>query len=201
VLALINGSSAIALSRDPLLGWEPTIRNVKYPRDYFVPHFGEDHEISNTKENLNLAEDMLKHKWNPVLTPPPPPPTNYFVPQFGRDSDIVDTLASVRGEETRQSHDWDPVAKMAAAQDPPPRNYFVPDFGVDKDINDSTKSLSLMEKKMGTWNFPPPGAHPNGGPDHPINYVVPNFGEDQDIIGTKASVAQQEALHGKWVPE
>jgi hypothetical protein len=167
VLALINGTSAIALSRDPLLGWEPTIRNVKYPRDYFVPHFGEDHEISNTKENLNLAEDMLKHKWTIDGKPAPPPPRDYPVPNFGRDRDIVDTLASVHGEEARQGHVWDPTLKMAAAQDPPPRNYFVPNFGVDHDINDSTKSLSLMEKKMGSWNWPPPGKHVNGGPDHP----------------------------------
>jgi len=90
---------------------------------------------------------------------------------------------------------------MKAAADPPPRNYFVPNFGVDHDISDTHNSLSLMENKMGHWNWPPPGAHPNGGPDHPQDYFVPHFGEDQDVINTKASIKQQESIHGAWKPE
>jgi len=61
------------------------------PRNYFVPHFGEDKEITYTKKNIAQAEAQLGH----ILDTSPPkddPPRNYFVPNWGYDQDIVDSV-------------------------------------------------------------------------------------------------------------
>jgi hypothetical protein len=54
------------------------------PRNYFVPHFGEDEDILATKKHTAAAEKALGHV---MSTDPPPadPPRNYFVPHFGED--------------------------------------------------------------------------------------------------------------------
>ena len=32
------------------------------PRDYFVPNFGKDPDMTGTMNSLNIAQDQLKHK-------------------------------------------------------------------------------------------------------------------------------------------
>jgi hypothetical protein len=60
------------------------------PRNYFVPHFGEDEDVMATKKNEKLAAAQLHHVWVPK-DPPTPPPMDYFVPNFGVDHDIITT--------------------------------------------------------------------------------------------------------------
>ena len=36
-----------------------------YKTGYFVPNFGEDHDIANIKEATSAAEEKVDHKWNP----------------------------------------------------------------------------------------------------------------------------------------
>jgi hypothetical protein len=56
VAALLSGASAVQIKREPLLTWAPTPKASGYPKDYFVPHFGEDNEIEYTKKNIADAE-------------------------------------------------------------------------------------------------------------------------------------------------
>ena len=59
-------------------------------RDYFVPNFGEDAEITSTKKNIAAAEKALGHVYD-TSGPADPPPRNYFVPHFGEDHEITTT--------------------------------------------------------------------------------------------------------------
>lgn len=63
------------------------------PRNYFVPHFGEDHDIVDTKKHARMAEEQLNHIWDPQ-DDPAPPPRDYFVPNFGSDWDVRNSINS-----------------------------------------------------------------------------------------------------------
>lgn len=63
---------------------------VAPPRDYFVPNFGADHDISMT--GLNLAESEEQHGHKLVAEEPAKEiPRNYFIPNFGKDKEIIAT--------------------------------------------------------------------------------------------------------------
>ena len=68
--------------------------------NYFVPHFGKDHEMLNSMDSIKLAESQLGHFWNPKDAPAPPP-RNYFVPHFGIDSDIRTSLKNLNDNEAK----------------------------------------------------------------------------------------------------
>lgn len=87
VAMLLAGANAVQLKRDPLLTWAPTTPASGHPTDYFVPHFGEDHEIKSTKKNVADAEARFGHVLD-TSGPPDDPPRNYFVPHFGEDNEI-----------------------------------------------------------------------------------------------------------------
>merc|ERR1719375_1966720 len=95
VAALLSGVSAVEIKREPLLTWAPSAKAGGYPKDYFVPHFGEDHDISSTKKNVADAEKKYSHVLD-TSGPPDPPPRDYFVPHFGEDTDIKLTKKSRR---------------------------------------------------------------------------------------------------------
>ena len=65
------------------------------PRNYFVPHFGEDSEITQTKSSAALAESTLGHFWTPASTADDPP-RNYFVPHFGEDHEMLNSRDSIK---------------------------------------------------------------------------------------------------------
>ena len=102
------------------------------PRNYFVPNFGEDTDITQTKKSGELAEKKLGYFWE-NNAPADDPPRDYFVPHFGEDHEMLNSADSIKLAEHQLGHFWSP--KDAA--DPPPRNYFVPHFGVDSDIGTS----------------------------------------------------------------
>jgi hypothetical protein len=66
-----------------------------YPMDYPVPNFGIDvHDVATTFNSLDVAESMLKHRWNydPSQKPKPEEHTEYnFEPAL--DHDVVDSNA------------------------------------------------------------------------------------------------------------
>ena len=81
------------------------------PRDYFVPHFGEDPDMVATRENEALASKMIAHKWgmgterhfeeyrNKALD------TKYnYNPSL--DSDVVNTLSHAASAETSTGNTW-----------------------------------------------------------------------------------------------
>jgi hypothetical protein len=44
------------------LSWAPTPKKGGHPVDYFVPNFGQDHEIKTSLKNTENAEKRLNHK-------------------------------------------------------------------------------------------------------------------------------------------
>ena len=65
--------------------------------NYFVPHFGEDDDISASKSNMAEAESKLG-AW--VLPEKKDADPEYTVPNWGYDQDIEDTMASIKSSET-----------------------------------------------------------------------------------------------------
>ena len=92
--------TAVNLEREPLLTWAPTPKKSAYPKDYFVPHFGEDYDITATKKNIRDAETRFGHILD-TSPPPKDPPRNYFVPHFGIDQDIVDSVNNLNSLEQK----------------------------------------------------------------------------------------------------
>merc|ERR1712032_930199 len=105
-----------------LISWSP-------PQDYFVPNFGEDHEIKYTKAHIAAAEGKLSHTLAASFAPPPSHPMDYFVPNFGVDHDVKETQKHASAAESKLGHTW-----SGAASPDHPKDYFVPHFGDDTDI-------------------------------------------------------------------
>merc|ERR1719329_127086 len=66
VMCLIASVEAtkITETREPLLTWAPTAKKG-HPVDYFVPNFGNDHEMATQASNVAVTEAALKHTWTP----------------------------------------------------------------------------------------------------------------------------------------
>ena len=99
-MAAIAAVSGLSIERDPLLTWAPTPPKGDHPVDYFVPHFGEDHDIKSTKKHIRDAEARFGHILD-TSDPPADPPRNYFVPNFGVDSDIKASLKNLDDQEKK----------------------------------------------------------------------------------------------------
>ena len=93
ICALIAGAQSFKLNREPLLTWAPT-EAVGFKKNYFVPNFGEDRDITKTKNSITAAEKQLGHNWT-IPEEPKPLPKNYFVPHFGEDPEIMAAKASI----------------------------------------------------------------------------------------------------------
>ena len=113
IFALVN---AVEVEREPLLSWAPTKcwppqsspceKDIN--RDYFVPNFGVDHDVSATQKHIKDAEGNLKHKWNPKLKEDSKQITDYKVPNLGMDKDIKDSFGSVKTTEAKLGA-WNPT--------------------------------------------------------------------------------------------
>ena len=76
-IALIAGVQSVRVAREPLLSWAPTEPASAFKKNYFVPHFGEDRDITHSKNSIVVAENQLGHKWN-IKDEDDPPKRNYF---------------------------------------------------------------------------------------------------------------------------
>jgi hypothetical protein len=114
------------------------------PTDYFVPNFGEDKEITGTKNSISAVEQQMGHFWLPT-DPPKDPPRDYPVANFGMDSDIVTSLKNLNDQEKvfgPMHAEWlqldekrDPLLTWAPKWHGKWKiNYPVPNFGADVDI-------------------------------------------------------------------
>ena len=117
VIALIANTSAIALTREPLLSNSNDLEvhqrpaYADYPIDYVVPDFGKSHEIIYTENNIKNAEALLAHplaaKWGETKNPVNP--RDYFVPDFGLDQDIIGVNDGLSWAQTNLKHEWKPT--------------------------------------------------------------------------------------------
>ena len=114
-LFALASANAIEIEREPLLSWAPTKCwppqdspcGTDIKRDYFVPNFGEYHEIMATKQHIKDAEKRLKHKWTPKKKVDTEGPKDFKVPNFGMDTDIVNTIGSIKSTEKKLGK-WEP---------------------------------------------------------------------------------------------
>merc|ERR1712166_312193 len=119
IIALIANTSAIQLTREPLVsnmkegGLEVHQRPAyaDYGIDYFVPDFGKSHEIMYTQDNIAQAEAKLGHQLNTNWKHDASPvnPRNYFVPDFGVDEDIIGVNNAVSWSQKDLGHKWTPT--------------------------------------------------------------------------------------------
>ena len=127
-----------------------------HPVDYAVPNFGQDEDVISSAGSISLAEDQLKHKWEPKLKKDMPDlhPINYPVANLGVDtseSGIDDTRKSIAQAERQLGVNWIAQTKKPKEH---PVDYSVANFGMDEDISSSLSHLNQMEKKYGTWDLP-----------------------------------------------
>jgi len=78
-----------------------------YDINYFVPHFGADTEINESKESLKLAESMIGHKFdfpNPKWKNPAKKVDYNFAPKM--DGDVISTQKNLADAESSLGHKW-----------------------------------------------------------------------------------------------
>ena len=194
ILALLFAGSTSAIQyrpyvdgRTPWYKTSPKAPEVGFDHDYFVPNFGEDHDIKFTKQHTAAAEARLGHVMQASFKKPAPPPQDYFVPNFGEDSDIKSTKAHLDAAEKRLGHSL--VASFKAPPSPP-MNYYVPNFGRDHDMIETQKHAAAAEKRLGhVWQKP-------AADESPKDYFVPDFGVDKDIKDSQTHTAAAERRLG-----
>ena len=109
-----HARSLVSLGSDPICSSagctqynHPSLdKKSKWPRDYFVPNFGEDYEISASQKHMRDQEKIFG-VWN--LKNVTKNDMDYRVPNFGVDSDILASQASLRSTEATLDHQWNPI--------------------------------------------------------------------------------------------
>ena len=161
-----------------------------HPMNYFVPHFGRDHDLNITDNSLDWAEKNLGRKWNWTKPAKDTTPRDYPVANFGVDHDIAATQASIATQEALHGK-WHPVQDdngvwilpQAADNKSYTYNANVQLEAESDPICSSAGCNHASEKKSG----------------HPMNYFVPHFGRDHDMNGTDVSLDWAEkSLGRKW---
>jgi len=216
VLSILFGDAQTVRFRPPegSVPWhnttvsEPTWSKPDWDVNYFVPDFGPDQDVIDTKKDIQVAEKQLKTKLNASFNATElekkfyaENPRDYFVPNFGADEDMINVKDSIKLSEDTLGHTFS--ANFSDGKDLKlnPRNYFVPDFGVDQDIIDSTTSIKNSEQKLGKQFTADFGFGKDADKELPRDYFVPHFGVDQDIKNVQNSIAVTEkTLSHTWTP-
>lgn len=138
-----------------------------HPVDYFVPNFGQDHEIKAGFNAIKQAEKQLGVEWKWTK----PEKEEVVEPYMRRemDPDIAATQKHLADAEQTYGP-WD-VQTLQLESDP---------------ICDSSG--------CNQYNHPP--LPETAAPTHPMDYPVPNFGVDQEILDSMASLSEAEEQRG-----
>jgi len=164
-----------------------------HPMNYFVPHFGRDHDMTGTDVSLDWAEKSLGHKWNWVK-PGKKEDSDFRVPDFGLDEDIVGTQSNIAHQEKLHGP-WTPkqddngVWIVPAAADNKSYSYLdASNVQLDAESDPICSSAGCNH------------ASEKGPAGHPMNYFVPHFGRDQHVNESFSSLDWAEKqLNHKWV--
>ena len=116
ITLLLSSASAIAYrpyvdGRTPWYKTMPREHAVEYPRDYYVPSYGVDREITASLANTHNSEIRHKHKMHlkkhkKHSDEEEDVPKDYKVPNFGMDHDIISTHKHMADAEKRIGHKW-----------------------------------------------------------------------------------------------
>ena len=77
--------------------------------DYFVPHFGMDHDIADSLAHTAELE-KVHGKWTPTEKGPGDKP--YTVPNFGMDVDMINAKESIASSQSTLGISWDPIQDL-----------------------------------------------------------------------------------------
>ena len=109
--AMVQTDADINMKSDPICSsagctqYKHKTKDRGYKIDYFVPHFGEDDEISNSKKDLALVENIMGHKLDIKAGKGPKVKRGYFVPHFGEDPEITATKQNLASAEKDLGHE------------------------------------------------------------------------------------------------
>jgi len=97
------------IRREPLLSWSPkSKKGIK--RNYFVPSFGRDEELNDTRSHYEAAQKTFKTDWD-ILKKKEEKPKPPHVPNFGRDEDINASMNNLDEQEKTigemKTPEWD----------------------------------------------------------------------------------------------
>lgn len=81
-------------------------KGLGYDINYFVPHFGEDFDITESKKSLEKSEQMLGHKFDFPNKKWKKPKAVKYVNAAPFDEDVVDTQKNLADAETQLAHNW-----------------------------------------------------------------------------------------------
>jgi len=107
--------------------------------NYFIPDFGLDHDMIETKKSYEQQQALKKHDWvipDPKSLPPPPP-RDYFVPNFGLDHDIVTSISDLN-EAEKTNGKWNLSQYKSFGQ--------APESAMPFKMPESESTLQLSEK-------------------------------------------------------
>lgn len=81
-------------------------KSLGYDINYFVPHFGTDNEINESKASLATAEAMIGHKFDFPHPKYKKPKAVKYVNAAPFDEDVVDTQKNLADSEAQLGHKW-----------------------------------------------------------------------------------------------
>ena len=81
-------------------------KSLGYDINYFVPHFGADTEINESKASLATAEEMIGHKFDFPNAKWKKPKAVKYTSVAPYDEDIVDSVKNLADSEKQLGHTW-----------------------------------------------------------------------------------------------
>lgn len=108
----MNVQTGARLESDPICSsagctqYKHKHKALGYDIDYFVPHFGADTEINESKESLVTAEKMLGHTFDFPNAKWKKPKAVKWVKVAPYDEDVVDTQKNLADAEKQLGHTW-----------------------------------------------------------------------------------------------
>jgi len=217
--SLVQTGSQVDIGSDPVCSsagcnYRKDKGKTPYPMDYFVPHFGRDHDINSTWASLDWAEDDENHKFNPLSKKAAKKlehDKDYPVPDFGLDEDIVETQDNIKDQEKLKKHKWEPkkdsngVYVVPTPNDNDSYSYSSlvqtdAQVNTDKKVKHRHHNSGKSDPICSSAGYP---CQQNRAPKsaYPVDYKVPNFGVDQDIVHTQKHIKDAEKKLGhNWKP-
>lgn len=149
---------------------------AKIPRNYKVPNFGQDREVTGDFDNLAIVEKRFNHKLS--LAGVEKKPHLPGVPDYGMDHEIKTTLKNLADTEKKLGLRFTPEFVQTFME------VNMGDIELQSDDNLIQTESDPICNSAGCSQYKHPASD-----KHPMNYFVPNFGMDSDIIDSQSNQA------------
>lgn len=193
-LAFLGYTRAVKINREPLLAKGQVVQwHIKedpaFNRNYFVPDFGQDHDIDDSLKSTSATEASMGHRLNFFNEDLPKPLGGYTVPDFGVDHDVAVTQSNEKNAEESLSHEWNPTQDGNG-------HWVVPSPISNNAYTYVQLDTETDREPLLTWSPTQPAGHP-------VDYFVPDFGVDHDIEASLNDMRNTEdkLAHKLVIPE